>query len=160
SETPNAYDPTLVVDKWYSESLNRGAFATDSPVTPGGSSALDPYCVMIPPPNVTGVLTMVHVLKNTIQTILVRRARLSGRDALWMPGTVHAGIATQTRVERTLRENEGKTRRDLGRDAFVKRVWEWREEHGNIILQQLRKLGASCDWRRTVFTLDAGYSDA
>ena len=158
TDIAKAYDPIQVEDRWYQEWESRGAFHGDAP--DGGPDAGAAYCIMIPPPNVTGVLTMGHVLNNTIQDMLVRRARLCGRPTLWMPGTDHAGIATQTRVERTLRESQGLTRRDLGREAFVKRVWEWREEHGSIILQQLRKLGASCDWRRTVFTLDEAYSRA
>jgi valyl-tRNA synthetase len=115
---------------------------------------------MIPPPNVTGVLHMGHLLNNTLQDIMVRRARQEGKSALWLPGTDHAGIATQSRVEKELRQKEGKTRHDLGREKFIQVASEWRDKHGGIILGQLRKLGASCDWDRTVHTLDAGYSQA
>ena len=113
------------------------------------------YSIVIPPPNVTGMLTMGHVLNNTLQDILIRRARLEGRAALWVPGTDHAGIATQTVVERELRKQK-LHRRDLGREKFLARVWEWRKEKGDIILEQLRRLGASCDWSRTAFTMDPG----
>jgi valyl-tRNA synthetase len=115
---------------------------------------------MIPPPNVTGVLHMGHLLNNTLQDIMVRRARQEGKSALWLPGTDHAGIATQSRVEKELRQKHGKTRHDLGREKFIETASEWRDKHGGIILGQLRKLGASCDWDRTVHTLDAGYSQA
>ena len=118
-----------------------------------------PFTIVIPPPNVTGVLTMGHVLNNTLQDILIRRARLEGKSALWIPGTDHAGIATQTVVERELRKQK-LHRRDLGRDQFLEKVWAWRHEKGGIILEQLRRLGASCDWSRTAFTMDEHYSRA
>ncbi|MEY3000885.1 MAG: hypothetical protein RL648_1099 [Verrucomicrobiota bacterium] len=148
-----AYDARAVEDRWYARWESHGAFRGKI------EAGKDPYCVMIPPPNVTGMLHMGHILNNTLQDIFVRRARLEGKAALWFPGTDHAGIATQTRVERKLRES-GRTRHDLGREAFLEEVWQWKEEHGGIILNQLRKLGASCDWERTSFTLDAGYSRA
>lgn len=148
-----AYDAHVVEDRWYKSWEARGAFHGEI------KSGKDPYCVMIPPPNVTGMLHMGHILNNTLQDIFVRRARLEGKSALWFPGTDHAGIATQTRVEKKLRE-VGKTRHDLGREAFLEEVWKWKEEHGGIILNQLRKLGASCDWERTSFTLDESYSRA
>ncbi len=151
TEISNTYDPKSVEDHWYATWLARGCF-TGRP-DPARAS----YSIVIPPPNVTGVLTMGHVLNNAIQDILIRRARQEGRSACWIPGTDHAGIATQTVVERTLRK-EGKHRRDLGRDTFVERVWAWREKHGNIIIEQLKRLGCSCDWDRTVFTMDPGYS--
>ena len=154
SEISKAYDPSLVEERWYRAWSDAGLFQGRA------KTGKQPYCIMIPPPNVTGMLTMGHVLNNTIQDILTRRARLEGKEALWLPGTDHAGIATQTRVERVLREEEGITRRDLGRERFLERVWSWREEHGGIILKQLRKLGASCDWERTVFTLDPAYEKA
>ena len=116
------------------------------------------YSMVIPPPNVTGVLTLGHVLNNTIQDILARRARMTGHEVLWLPGTDHAGIATQTVVERKIRKEEKRTRHDLGREEFLKRVWEWKEKHGGIIIQQLKKLGCSCDWSRERFTMDAGYA--
>ncbi|KAF0095013.1 MAG: valyl-tRNA synthetase [Puniceicoccaceae bacterium 5H] len=148
-----AYDPSQVEDKWYAAWEQHGAFAAH--VAP----EKQPHTIMIPPPNVTGMLHMGHILNNTLQDIFTRRARLEGKEALWFPGTDHAGIATQTRVERKLRER-GQHRRDLGREKFLEEVWQWKEEHGGIILNQLRKLGASCDWSRTSFTLDEGYSQA
>ena len=153
SQIPKAYCPDKVESDWYRAWLDAGAFR--------GRRSEDraPYSIVIPPPNVTGVLTMGHVLNNTIQDVLARRARQEGKAVVWVPGTDHAGIATQTVVERMLRE-KGQSRRDLGRKAFVERVWEWRERHGEIILEQLRKLGMSCDWDRTVFTLDHAYENA
>lgn len=148
-----AYDAHAVEDRWYKRWEDSGAFRGEV------REDAEPYCIMIPPPNVTGMLHMGHILNNTLQDIFIRRARLEGKAALWFPGTDHAGIATQTRVERRLRE-EGLHRRDLGREKFVDEVWKWREEHGGIILQQLRKIGASCDWSRTSFTLDEAYSRA
>jgi valyl-tRNA synthetase len=153
SEIAKAYEPATVENRWYTTWLERKAFAG------GAQPERDPYCIMIPPPNVTGMLHMGHILNNTLQDIFVRRARQEGKDALWFPGTDHAGIATQTRVERKLRER-GQHRRDLGREAFLDEVWKWRDEHGGIILNQLQKLGASCDWDRTSFTLDPQYSRA
>ncbi len=150
-EITKSYEPGEVEKKWYAAWLARGAFP------PSGSG--EPYAIVIPPPNVTGVLTMGHVLNNALQDILIRRARLEGRSACWIPGTDHAGIATQTVVERELRK-EKKTRWDLGRDRFLEKVWAWRGQKGDIILEQLRALGCSCDWDRTHFTMDAGYSRA
>jgi valyl-tRNA synthetase len=152
TEISNSYDPSAVEKHWYTTWLARGCFAGRADPTRAA------YSIVIPPPNVTGVLTMGHVLNNTIQDILVRRARQEGFSALWLPGTDHAGIATQTRVEKELRESEKKTRRDLGREKFVTRVWEWREKYGNIIIEQLKRLGASCDWDRNTFTMDPEYS--
>ena len=152
-EIPKAYDPSEVEDRWYSRWEEDGCFA-------GKPSAGQPtYSIVIPPPNVTGVLTMGHVLNNTIQDILSRRARQKGAAVMWLPGTDHAGIATQTKVEKALRE-EGLSRRDLGREKFIERAVEWRDKHGGIILRQLRKLGCSCDWERNVHTLDEDYSQA
>ncbi|RME70070.1 MAG: valine--tRNA ligase [Verrucomicrobia bacterium] len=153
TEISNSYDPKSVESKWYAAWQDAGCFSGRV------DSEREPYCIVIPPPNVTGVLTMGHVLNNTIQDILIRRARQEGKSALWIPGTDHAGLATQTRVEKVLRE-EGLTRHDLGREKFLERVWEWRERHGNIIIEQLKRLGASCDWDRTVFTMDPHYSRA
>ncbi len=152
AEITKSYEPRDVEQKWYAAWLEAKAFA--GRVDP----AREPYSIVIPPPNVTGVLTMGHVLNNTIQDILIRRARLEGKSAVWVPGTDHAGIATQTVVERQLRKQGGPTRRDFGREKFVEKVWEWRHEKGGIILEQLRRLGASCDWDRTHFTMDPGYS--
>ena len=150
-EIPKSYESRDVERKWYAAWMEVGAFAGRQVEGKQG------YCIVIPPPNVTGVLTMGHVLNATVQDILIRRARQDGREALWIPGTDHAGIATQMVVERELRK-AGKDRRDMGRDAFVARVREWREEKGGIILEQLRRLGASCDWNRTQFTMDPEYS--
>ena len=154
AELSKAYEPAAVEAKWYARWLADGTFKAD----PG--SPKPAYSIVIPPPNVTGVLTLGHVLNNTIQDILARRARMLGREVLWLPGTDHAGIATQTVVERQLRKEEKKTRHDLGREEFVKRVWEWKEKHGGIIIEQLKRLGCSCDWSRERFTMDADYSRA
>jgi valyl-tRNA synthetase len=151
SAIDKSYDPSAVEDRWYAEWLERKAFAAK--VSPD----LEPHVIVIPPPNVTGILHMGHILNNTLQDILTRRARLEGKEALWLPGTDHAGIATQTRVDKQLRE-QGTSRRELGREKFLEKVWEWKEKHGGIILNQLKKLGASCDWDRTAFTLDEHYS--
>ncbi len=152
-EITKSYEPGEVERKWYASWLKAGAFA-GKPV-PGRQ----PFSVVIPPPNVTGVLTIGHVLNATIQDILVRRARLEGKAALWLPGTDHAGIATQTVVERELRK-EKTSRRALGREKFLEKVRDWRTEKGGIILEQLRRLGASLDWDRNQFTMDPDYSRA
>ncbi len=153
SEISKAYEPQSVEDKWYQFWLD-GGFFTANP-----KSNKVAYSIVIPPPNVTGVLTMGHVLNNTIQDILARKARMDGKEVLWLPGTDHAGIATQTVVERTLKKSgEIKHRDDLGREKFLERVWQWKEKHGGIIIQQLKKLGASCDWSRERFTMDPEYS--
>ena len=154
AEIPKSYDPQGVEQQWYDRWVAAGCFA--GKVEPSKEA----FAVMIPPPNVTGVLHMGHLLNNTLQDIMVRRARQEGKSALWLPGTDHAGIATQSRVEKELRQKHGKTRHDLGREKFIEAASEWRDKHGGIILGQLRKLGASCDWDRTVHTLDAGYSQA
>src|SRR5208283_3082606 len=156
SEIPKAYEPQSVEDKWYQFWLDRKCFVADparvSPKRPA-------YSIVIPPPNVTGVLTMGHVLNNTIQDILARKARMDGKEVLWLPGTDHAGIATQTVVERALKkEGKIKHRDDLGREKFLEEVWKWKNEKGGIIIQQLKKLGASCDWTRERFTMDEAYS--
>jgi valyl-tRNA synthetase len=127
---------------------------------PGRKPKAEPYTIVIPPPNVTGSLHMGHALNNTIQDILVRFERMRGRDVLWQPGTDHAGIATQMVVERLLQKENKTDRRAMGREAFLKRVWEWKAESGGIITQQLRRLGASCDWSRERFTMDEGLSAA
>ncbi|MBN2160914.1 MAG: valine--tRNA ligase [Spirochaetes bacterium] len=152
-ELPSSYDPKLVEEKWYRIWENGSYFHARE------DDGREPYCIVIPPPNVTGSLHMGHALNNTLQDILVRWQRMSGRSALWMPGMDHAGIATQNVVERLLKE-EGKTKDDLGRDAFIKRVWEWKEHSGGQIQSQLRRLGCSCDWERERFTLDEGLSRA
>ena len=133
------------------------AFAAGANAKPGA----DPYCIVIPPPNVTGSLHMGHALNNTLQDIMVRFERMRGKDVLWQPGMDHAGIATQMVVERQLAQSgENLTRRDMGREAFIERVWEWKDESGGMIFNQLKRLGASCDWSRERFTMDEGLSEA
>jgi valyl-tRNA synthetase len=151
SEISKAYEPQSVESKWYQFWLDRNCFAADP------HSTKPAYSIVIPPPNVTGVLTLGHVLNNTIQDILARKARMDGKEVLWLPGTDHAGIATENVVLRQLRKEEHKTKQDIGREEFLKRVWTWKEKHGGIILQQLKSLGASCDWTRTRFTMDEHY---
>ena len=153
TELPKAYEPTLVEEKWQTRWISEGCFHADP------QSDKPAYSIVIPPPNVTGVLHMGHVLNNTIQDILARRARQEGKEVLWLPGTDHAGIATQARVEKELaRENPPRTRFDVGREDFVNMVWEWKEKHGGIIINQLKKLGCSCDWERERFTMDDVYA--
>src|SRR5271165_2777519 len=152
SEIPKAYEPQAVEDKWYAFWLNHGCFTADA------KSSKPAYSIVIPPPNVTGMLHMGHVLNNTIQDILSRKARMDGKEVLWLPGTDHAGIATQMMVEKQLKKEEKKSRHDLGREEFLKRVWAWKEKHGDIIINQLKKLGCSCDWTRERFTMDPEYS--
>jgi valyl-tRNA synthetase len=147
------YNPAEVEDKWYQIWMDQGFFKA----TP--NAAKEPYCIVIPPPNVTGVLHMGHMLNNTIQDVLVRRARMQGKEACWVPGTDHASIATETRVVAMLRE-KGIKKSDLSREEFLKYAWEWKEKYGGIILEQLKKLGASCDWSRTKFTMDPDYYEA
>lgn len=153
TELSKTYEPKTVEDKWYAWWMERGYFHADP--SKGGT----PYTIVIPPPNVTGILHMGHALNNTIQDVLIRWRRMQGYNVLWVPGTDHAGIATQNVVERAL-QKEGKTRDDLGREAFIQRVWEWKEHYGNTIIGQLKKLGASCDWERERFTMDEGLSRA
>ena len=155
TEIPKAYEPQSVEDKWYDFWLKQGCFTAD----PARVSEQRPaYSIVIPPPNVTGMLHMGHVLNNTIQDILSRKARMDGKEVLWLPGTDHAGIATQVQVEKALKRDEKKTKHDLGREEFLKRVWTWKEKHGGIIINQLKKLGCSCDWTRERFTMDPEYS--
>ncbi|MDD2706413.1 MAG: valine--tRNA ligase [Verrucomicrobiae bacterium] len=167
NELSKAYDPSQVEDKWYSHWLAQDCFKADPRRAFNGQGLgeeakasyrakgfKEAYSIVIPPPNVTGILHMGHVLNNTIQDILCRRKRMQGFEVLWLPGVDHAGIATQTVVERQLRKDEHKTRHDLGREEFLKRVWQWKDKCGGIILQQLKKLGCSCDWSRVVFTMD------
>jgi len=152
SEISKAYEPQSVEDKWYDFWLKQGCFTADP------KSAKPAYSIVIPPPNVTGMLHMGHVLNNTIQDILSRKARMDGKEVLWLPGTDHAGIATQVMVEKQLKKEEKKSRHDLGREEFLKRVWAWKEKHGDIIINQLKKLGCSCDWTRERFTMNPEYS--
>ena len=153
TELPKGYEPAQVEKKWYSTWEQRGDFHADE------NSTKPHYSIVIPPPNVTGVLHMGHALNNTLQDILCRWKRMSGYEVLWMPGTDHAGIATQNVVEKQLAA-ENMDRHDLGREAFVERVWKWREESGGQIINQLKRLGASCDWERERFTMDEGLSQA
>lgn len=149
-EIPAKYDPSLTEDKWYSYWLKNRFFHSE----PDDREA---YTIVIPPPNVTGVLHMGHMLNNTIQDVLIRRARMLGKNACWVPGTDHASIATEAKVVAKLKA-EGIEKTDLTRDQFLKHAWEWKEKHGSIILEQLKKLGASCDWERTKFTMDPDLS--
>ncbi|MEX2601218.1 MAG: valine--tRNA ligase [Balneolaceae bacterium] len=152
TDLPKQYNPSDAEDKWYAYWEENGFFHSE----PDGR---EPYTVVIPPPNVTGVLHMGHMLNNTIQDVLVRRARMQGKNACWVPGTDHASIATEAKVVQKLRK-EGIKKSDLSRDEFLEHAWAWTEEHGGIILQQLRKLGASCDWDRTRFTLEEELYDS
>ncbi|MCX5702468.1 MAG: valine--tRNA ligase [Candidatus Omnitrophica bacterium] len=147
------YNPKETEDKWYKFWEENNFFSA----RPDPSKR--PFCIVIPPPNVTGILHMGHALNNTIQDILIRYHRMKGEESLWMPGTDHAGIATQNVVEKAIAK-EGLKRQDLGRDKFIERVWNWKDQYGSTIIKQLKKLGASCDWPRTRFTMDAEYSDA
>lgn len=147
------YNPTEVEDKWYQYWLEQGFFHSEP------NSDKEPYTIVIPPPNVTGVLHMGHMLNNTIQDVLIRKARMEGKEACWVPGTDHASIATEAKVVAMLRER-GIRKADITRDEFLKYAWEWKEKYGGIILEQLKKLGASCDWQRTRFTMDPDYYDA
>ena len=154
SELPKTYDPKAVEDKLYSFWNDSGFFHAE--VNPKKK----PYTIVIPPPNVTGQLHMGHAFDETLQDVLIRTKRMQGYEALWMPGTDHAGIATQIKVEENLRKEEGKTRYDLGREEFLKRVWDWKHKFGNRIISLLKKLGSSCDWERERFTMDEGCSKA
>ena len=145
-EIASKYDPRAIEEKWYQFWLEKKLFHSEP-------DHRVPYTIVIPPPNVTGVLHMGHMLNNTIQDVLVRRARMQGKNACWVPGTDHASIATEAKVVKMLADR-GIDKRSLSRDEFMKYAWEWKEEHGGIILKQLRKLGASCDWDRTAFTMD------
>ena len=148
------YDPKEFEDKLYNEWVEKGYFHAEV------NRDKKPFTIVIPPPNVTGQLHMGHALDETLQDILIRYKRMQGYEALWVPGTDHAGIATQIKVEEDLRENEGLTRYDLGREKFLERVWAWKEKYGNRIINQLKKIGSSCDWDRERFTMDEGCSKA
>src|SRR3546814_518191 len=152
SELPKTFDPGAIEARWYPYWEENGLFR------PGRSEA-EPWTIVNPPPNVTGSLHIGHALDNTLQDILTRHARLQGKDALWVVGTDHAGIATQMVVERQL-EAEGKSRADMSREEFIARVWEWKEESGGQITRQLRRLGCSMDWANERFTMDEGFSRA
>ncbi len=152
----NRYQPSAVESRIYAAWEASGAFRAGRPER----AKAEPYCIVIPPPNVTGSLHMGHALNNTLQDILARFERMRGRDVLWQPGTDHAGIATQAVVERQLAERGQPSSREMGREAFIKRVWEWKAESGGAIINQLKRLGASCDWSRERFTMDDGLSRA
>src|SRR5580698_8575465 len=152
----NRYQPGAVEARIYKEWEDKGAFRAGRPER----AKAEPYCIVIPPPNVTGSLHMGHALNNTLQDILCRFERMRGKDVLWQPGTDHAGIATQAVVERQLAERKEPSSREMGREAFIKRVWEWKAESGGTIIGQLKRLGASCDWSRERFTMDEGLSRA
>lgn len=146
TEIASKYNPQNTEDKWYKHWMDKGYFHSEP-------DEREPYCIVIPPPNVTGVLHMGHMLNNTLQDVLVRRARMLGKNACWVPGTDHASIATEAKVVAKLKE-DGIDKSSLTRDKFMEHAWEWKEKHGGIILEQLKKLGASCDWDRTRFTMD------
>tara|TARA_Y100001935_G_scaffold52865_1_gene44103 strand:+ start:4371 stop:7043 length:2673 start_codon:yes stop_codon:yes gene_type:complete len=152
-EIPANYDPSNVEDKWYAYWMEQNYFHSEV------DHSKEPFTIVIPPPNVTGVLHMGHMLNNTIQDVLTRKARMEGYNACWVPGTDHASIATEAKVVRKLRD-EGIKKSDLSRDEFLEHAWEWTHKHGGIILEQLKKLGASCDWDRTSFTMDEKYSES
>ncbi|HET6888102.1 MAG TPA: valine--tRNA ligase [Candidatus Udaeobacter sp.] len=151
AELPKRYDPKSVEPKWYQRWMENRDFVANP------NSSKPAFSIVMPPPNITGVLTLGHVLNDTIQDILARRARMRGFEVLWLPGMDHAGIGTQTAVEKYLRRTENKTRHDLGREEFLRRVLEWQDKHGGIIIEQLKRLGCSCDWSRQRYTLDDAY---
>jgi len=153
-DIPKVYDPKGVEQKWYAIWQEKGLFGSQP------NPERQPYCIVIPPPNVTDVLHMGHAYNDTIQDVLIRYKRMCGFETLWVPGTDHAGIATQNVVERRLREDEKLTRHDLGRDGFVERVWQWKEQYGSTIIRQIKEMGNSCDWSRTAFTMDERLSRA
>ena len=148
------YNPKEIEQQWYTYWEEKGYFHEEV------DTEKEPFSIVLPPPNVTGQLHMGHALDNTLQDILIRTKRMQGYNVLWMPGTDHAGIATQVKVEENIMKTEGKSRHDLGREEFLKRVWEWKQEYGCTIVKQIRSLGASCDWTRERFTLDEGYQKA
>ena len=148
AELPSQYDHNAAQSRWYPVWEERGYFHADP------KSEKPPFTIVIPPPNVTGALHLGHALNNTLQDILCRMKRMQGFNVLWMPGTDHAGIATQAVVEKRLREEQNLTRHDLGREGLVDRIWQWKQQYEKRILGQLKQLGASCDWQRTRFTLD------
>src|SRR6187200_2050074 len=152
SELPKTFEPRAIEDRWYAHWESKGLFRPDRPEA-------TPWTIVMPPPNVTGSLHIGHALDNTLQDVLTRRERMLGKDALWVVGTDHAGIATQMVVERNL-DSQGIKRAEIGRDAFLEHVWEWKAQSGGAITRQLRRLGASCDWSNERFTMDPGFSAA
>src|SRR5580698_6259626 len=158
-DLPKSYDPTAIEDHWAEYWVRENLFAQPTPKTGEGANGPGQFSILLPPPNVTGRLHMGHMLNQTEMDILTRWQRMSGRRALWLPGTDHAGIATQMMVERQL-ASENTTRQALGREAFVERVWEWKRHYGGAILDQMKRLGASVDWQREYFTMDENLSVA
>ena len=152
SELPKTFDPKTIEERWYAHWESRGLFRPER-------GDREPWTIVMPPPNVTGSLHIGHALDNTLQDVLTRRERMRGKDALWVVGTDHAGIATQMVVERTI-AGQGLTRQGLGRDAFLEIVWDWKNQSGGMITRQLRRLGASCDWAHERFTMDERYQRA
>ena len=152
-DLPKNFNPQEVESRWYAFWEDEGYFRADA------NSQKPAFAIVMPPPNVTGSLHIGHMLNHTVQDVVVRWKRMQGFNTLWLPGMDHAGIATQNVVERELRK-EGKTRHDLGREKFVERVWEWKKEYGGRILNQIRRIGSSCDWSRERFTFDEGLSQA
>ncbi|MBP5482695.1 MAG: class I tRNA ligase family protein, partial [Bacteroidales bacterium] len=146
------YNASAVEDRWYEWWMDHKCFHSEP-------DEREPYTIVIPPPNVTGILHMGHVLNNTLNDVLIRTARMDGKNACWVPGTDHASIATESKVVAKLK-TMGISKEDIGREEFLRHAWEWKEEHGVIILQQLRKLGCSCDWDRTRFTMEPALSEA
>src|SRR6202167_4077113 len=151
-ELPKIYDPRLTEDRWYKYWMDNDFFHSEP-------DEREPYTIVIPPPNVTGVLHMGHMLNNTIQDILIRRKRMQGFNACWVPGTDHASIATEAKVVQMLRE-KGIKKNDLTREKFLEYVWDWKEKYGGIIIEQLKTLGCSCDWERIRFTMEEDLSAA
>ena len=149
---PKIYKPENSENKWYNHWLEKGYFDSKP-------DEREPYTIVIPPPNVTGLLHMGHMLNNTLQDVMIRRARMLGYNACWVPGTDHASIATEAKVIKKLAEN-GIKKSDLKREEFLSHAFEWKEKHGGIILEQLKKLGASCDWKKTKFTMDESMSES
>ena len=152
-ELAKNFDPAAVEDRLYAMWMEKKYFHTKI------DKSKKPYCIVMPPPNITGQLHMGHALDNTMQDILIRWKRMAGYNALWVPGIDHASISTELKVVQKM-ASEGLTKDDVGRDGFLERAWAWKEEYGGIILNQLRKLGCSCDWERVRFTMDEGCSDA
>ena len=152
TELPKTFDPAEIESRWYARWEEQGLFRPERPEA-------EPFTIVIPPPNVTGSLHIGHALDNTLQDVLTRRERMLGKDALWVVGTDHAGIATQMVVERNL-ESQGLKRTEMGREAFLEHVWEWKAQSGGAITRQLRRLGASCDWSHERFTMDEGFCRA
>ena len=154
NELPKTYDPSEFEDRLYKKWEDSGYFR------PSGDKNAPSFSMVIPPPNVTGQLHMGHALDDTLQDIIIRAKRMEGYNTLWVPGTDHAGIATQIKVEEVLRREKGLSRHDIGREEFLKLVWDWKAKYGNRIISQLKKLGASCDWEHEAFTMDENLSAA